>query len=88
MNTTPQPQLGSDHREPPRFQPSYFATKPTRWTLFWRTFLPWQDGAIRIDQSAYDCHHFPQPSLVSRAAAEDSSQGRGSYQVSPLQPMV
>lgn len=19
-----------------------YATKPTRWTLFWRTFLPWQ----------------------------------------------
>jgi hypothetical protein len=42
MNTTPQPQPGSDRRESPRFQPSYFATKPTRWTLFWRTFLPWQ----------------------------------------------
>lgn len=20
----------------------FYATKPTRWTLFWRTFLPWQ----------------------------------------------
>jgi hypothetical protein len=22
--------------------PWFYATKPTRWTLFWRTFLPWQ----------------------------------------------
>jgi len=20
----------------------FYATKPARWTLFWRTFLPWQ----------------------------------------------
>ena len=23
-------------------KPSFYATKPTRWTLFLRTFLPWQ----------------------------------------------
>ncbi len=26
----------------PQMKPAYYATKPTGWTLFWRTFLPWQ----------------------------------------------
>lgn len=31
------------HRVEHRVVPEWFyATKPTRWTLFWRTFLPWQ----------------------------------------------
>lgn len=31
------------HRVEPGGVPEWFyATKPTRWTLFWRTFLPWQ----------------------------------------------
>lgn len=42
MSNTPQPQLDGNHSELPRLRRSYFATKPTRWTLFWRTFLPWQ----------------------------------------------
>jgi hypothetical protein len=27
---------------PPHLRPWFYATKPTRWTRFWRTFLPWQ----------------------------------------------
>ena len=42
MSTAPQQQIEPDRKEPPQLQPSYFATKPTRGTLFWRTFLPWQ----------------------------------------------
>ena len=26
----------------PQLKAAFYATKPTGWTLFWRTFLPWQ----------------------------------------------
>jgi hypothetical protein len=27
---------------PPHLRPWFYATKPTRWTRFLRTFIPWQ----------------------------------------------
>lgn len=31
-----------DGSPPPHLRPWVYATKPTRWTRFLRTFLPWQ----------------------------------------------
>jgi len=32
----------SPETPPPHLRPWFYATKPTRWTRFLRTFLPWQ----------------------------------------------
>lgn len=42
MATAPQISPGDGGNQDARFRPSFFATKPTGWTLFLRTFLPWQ----------------------------------------------
>ena len=35
--TTPDPTPAPRHLDP-----AFYATRPTRWTVFWRTFIPWQ----------------------------------------------
>ena len=42
MSTPVRPSLNADSPQGARFQPSFFATKPTAATKFMRTFLPWQ----------------------------------------------
>ena len=42
MSTPSQPSLNANPPRGARFQPSFFATKPTATTKFMRTFLPWQ----------------------------------------------
>ncbi len=42
MSTPSQPSQNAQSLENARFQPSFFATKPTAGTKFMRTFLPWQ----------------------------------------------
>jgi|GEM_PF-1719745 len=32
----------SPETTPPHLRPWFYATKPTRWTRFLRTFIPWQ----------------------------------------------
>lgn len=32
----------SNRKPAPHLRQSFYATKPTRWTRFWRTFLPWE----------------------------------------------
>jgi hypothetical protein len=34
------------HADPPQLRDDFYATKPTRFTVFLRTFLPWQ--AVRF----------------------------------------
>jgi hypothetical protein len=36
------PEPSSPRPVGPRGTPAFYASKPTRSTLFWRTFLPWQ----------------------------------------------